>query len=195
MECHACTDRPAFLEPCPSCGTAGTYKSHVDTGFPQCHGCDPMICTDCAYGARYTCDYFRTRNAPPTLERQINEVYWEMAEDTLRRDPNLDEVKVEHYPGKYVYIVVRDEEGRIRRVSSTEQCKICDDVDIRRATRKCLYDRLGCFVCEKCLHKIQCSCGSSSSHLSCSSCPCGPDASPVARPPVDARRARVDEQV
>jgi hypothetical protein len=31
--------------------------------------------------------------------------------------------------------------------------------------------------------------------LSCSSCPCGPDASPVARPPVDARRARVDEQV
>lgn len=181
--CTVCDCRPDFLEPCPSCGTPGAYKTHSDTGFPQCHGCDPKICVECAYGARYTCDYFRMRNTlptgPPKLERQINEAYWEMAEETIQRDPTLLEVKVEHYPGRYVYVVVREPDGRIRRMSSTEQCKICDDVDIRRDVYAGLYARLGQFVCEKCLHKIQCSCGSSSSHLSCSSCMCGPDASPL----------------
>lgn len=200
MECNVCSDRPDFLEPCPSCGCEGPYKNHTDTGFPQCHGCEPKICTDCAYGARYTCDYFRVMRemppGPPKLERQINEVYWEMAEDSLRSDPALREIKVEHYPGKHVYAVVRDDDGRIRRVSSTETCKICDDVDIRREAYAELYNRLGQFVCEKCLHKIQCSCGSSSSHLSCSSCICGPDESPRVPPLAEvAMPAAAGEQV
>lgn len=200
MECTVCSDRPGFLEPCPSCGCEGPYTNHADTGVPQCHGCEPKICTECAYGARYTCNYFRTMRelppAPPKLERQINEVYWEIAEDTLRRDPALQEVKVEHIPCKYVYVAVRDEEGRIRRISSTEQCKLCDDVDIRREAHADLYARLGQFICEKCLCKIQCSCGSSSSHLSCSSCICGTDdASPLPLPAEAATPATADEQV
>lgn len=182
MECPLCTDRPTFLEPCPSCGDEGTYRAHGDTGFPQCHGCDTKICTECAYGARYTCSYFRTKREmppePPRLERQINEVYWEIAEDLLHRDPALQEVKVEHIPGKYIYIVRRDIEGRIRRISSTEVCKLCDEVDIRREEYTALYDCLGQFVCEKCLHTIQCSSGSSCSQPSSSSCICGGLASP-----------------
>lgn len=197
--CAVCSDRPGFLEPCPSCGQRGSYTNHADTGVPQCRGCEPKICVECAYGARYTCEYFRVARevppAPPKLERQINEIYWEMAEDTLRRDARLQEVKVEHFPGKYVYIVVRETDGRLRRVSSTEPCKLCEDVDIRREARADLYARLGQFICEKCLGILQCSCGSSSSHLSCSSCICGPvDASP--RPPAeDATPAAADEQV
>lgn len=197
--CTVCSDRPGFLEPCPSCGATGPYKDHADTGVPQCQGCEPKICIDCAYGARYTCDYFRVMRElppPPKLERQINEAYWEMAEDVLQRDSALQEVKVEHIPGKYVYIVVRDEEGRIRRVSSTEVCTLCDDVDIRRDVHAELYARLGKFVCEKCLGILQCLCGLPSSRLSCSSCICGPgDRSPLPLPVEGATPAAADEQV
>ena len=173
-----CTDRPGFLEPCPSCGHATAYHDHI----PQCQGCEPKICTECAYGARYTCAYFRALRempkAPPRLERQINEVYWELAEDILRRDPALQEVKVEHLPGKHIYVVRRDLAGQLRRVSSTEVCKLCEDVDIRREEHARLYDKLGQFVCEKCLHTIQCSSGLSCSQPSCSSCICGELGSP-----------------
>ena len=177
-----CTNRPEFLEPCPSCGNEDSYTMHADTGFPQCHGCEDKICTECAYGARYMCDYFRTKREmppePPRLERQINEVYWELAEELLQQDPALQEVKVQHIPGKYIYVACRDSEGRIRRVSSTEVCKICDEVDIRREMYGTLYDRLGQFVCEKCLCTIQCSSGSCCSQPSCSSSICGGLASP-----------------
>ncbi len=182
MECSTCTDRPTFLEPCPACGGEGTYKTHASVGFEICHGCEDKFCTECAYGARYMCDYFRVLRdmppAPPKLERQINEVYWELAEDLLRREPALQEVKVEHIPGKYIYIVRRDPEGRIRRISSTEVCKLCDEVDIRREKYMALYDCLGQFVCEKCLHTIQCFSESSCSQPSSSSCICGGLASP-----------------
>jgi hypothetical protein len=182
MDCSQCTDRPPFLEPCPSCGNVDTYRLHGDTGFPQCHGCDPKICTECAYGTRYTCLYFRTRRemppAPPKLERQINEVYWEMGEDLLRSNPALTEVKVEHFPGKYVYVVVREESGRLRRVSGTEQCAVCGDVDIRRDVYASLYDQLGHFVCEKCVSTSKCCSESSCSHSLSSSSTCGTLGSP-----------------
>lgn len=181
MSCDLCIERPACLEPCPSCGNEGTYADHATTGFAQCRGCDPKICTDCAYGARYTCDYFRMRNSlppsPPKLERQINEVHWEIAKEMLEESPELVEVEVERVPGKYVY-VLRIENGEMRRLSSAEACKVCEDVDIRRDVYAELYARLGQFVCAKCLCKIKCSCGSSCSPSSCSSCMCGQAGSP-----------------
>lgn len=173
-----CTDRPGFLEPCPSCGHESSYTDHI----PQCAGCEPKVCIECAYGARYTCAHFRALRdlppAPPRLERQINEVYWELAEDVLRHDESLQEVKVEHLPGKHIYVVRRAPDGQIRRVSSTEVCKLCEDVDIRREEYARLYDRLGQFVCEKCLHTIQCFSGLCCSPPSCSSSTSGPLGSP-----------------
>ena len=182
MECSSCSERPDFLEPCPSCGGEGTYVPHETTGFPQCHGCEPTICTECAYGARYMCDYFRAKRdmpaAPPKLERQINEVYWEIAEDILVMDTALEEVKVQHIPGKYIYVVQRDADGQIRRVSSSEVCSRCSDVDIRREIYEPLYAELGTFACENCLAILQCSSGLSSSQRLSSSSICGDLGSP-----------------
>lgn len=155
--CAVCVQRPEFLEPCPSCGCKNTYKHHSDIGVPQCRDCEPKICTECAYGARYTCEYFRiARELPPTppkLQRQINEAHWEMAEQILQENPGLQEVEVERIPGKHLYVLIQ-EDGGLRRVSSSEVCPICEDVGIRREEHSAIYRRLGRFVCSVCVGKI-----------------------------------------
>ena len=50
-----CADRPAFLEPCPSCSTVGAYVTHAAQNVPCCNGCNERICTACFTGARYYC--------------------------------------------------------------------------------------------------------------------------------------------
>jgi hypothetical protein len=52
-----CQDRPAFLEPCPSCNTKGTYITHASKGLRTCNGCEDKFCTKCYHGSRYCCAY------------------------------------------------------------------------------------------------------------------------------------------
>jgi hypothetical protein len=60
-----CADRPAFLEPCPSCNTAGSYITHAERGIACCNGCSERLCSQCFTGARYYCPLLMLLPPPP----------------------------------------------------------------------------------------------------------------------------------
>ena len=68
-----CDGRPPFLEPCPSCGSEGTYVTHASQGLRTCNGCEDKFCTSCLHGSRYCCRYVLgvALPAPTSADRQL----------------------------------------------------------------------------------------------------------------------------
>ena len=67
-----CLDRPDFVEPCPMCGSRGTFITHASKGMRTCNGCEDKFCTKCLYGSRYCCAYvYGSLDAPAGAERQL----------------------------------------------------------------------------------------------------------------------------
>jgi hypothetical protein len=108
---------------CPSCGEMA-YASHADRGISGCHTCQDKVCSECFYGCRYSCPV--AVPPPLELERQINTVKWESAEEHLRNHPELDEVVVQFVPYEHLYVVVRTKSGRLVRRHYDRLCTSCD---------------------------------------------------------------------
>jgi hypothetical protein len=68
-----CSDRPAFLEPCPQCNATGSFVTHESQGKTPCNGCPNPMCIKCFFGARYYCPLRKDSLTAPAdpLERQL----------------------------------------------------------------------------------------------------------------------------
>ena len=133
------------MEECPSCGEL-SYASHASRGVQGCNSCEEKVCSKCFYGCRYTCPV--AKPPPPTLERQINILRWECAEEYLRNNPDKNEVIVQHIPYEHLYKVIRDESGFLVRLHYDRVCSSCGTFSIHESGAEKF------FVCQECLDEF-----------------------------------------
>ena len=149
------------MEPCPACNQLGTFTTHEDRGRPTCRGCREKFCSDCCYGARYTCVFMQDRlqgihnDIPmppsPLLKRSLAEWRGYEAEEEMLNHLELIEVCV--YKGRdYIFKLVR-RDGQLWRVYGNEGCVQCGTVDIRYPEHELVYATRG-FHCGECAKRL-----------------------------------------
>lgn len=133
------------MEECPSCGEM-EYASHSARGVTGCNSCEEKVCSKCYYGCRYTCPVAIPQPVP--LERQINMLKWECAEDYLRNNPDKQEVIVQYIPYDHLYKIVRDESGFLVRLHYDRVCSSCGMLFLHEAGKEKFC------VCQECLDEF-----------------------------------------
>ena len=119
------------------------------------------ICTECCYGARYTCTFMQDRMLdvgeelpmppPPRLRRVLNEWRWVQAEEDLEKDSDLNEIVVQE-GRSYIFKLVR-RDGNMWRVYGDDACTTCKRVDIQYPEFEALYADVG-FMCGECAKQL-----------------------------------------
>ena len=144
------------METCPACYN-DTLTTHGEQGSTICQGCSPTFCTECYYGARYSCAYFQETN------KEVPEYNWVCAESYMNSNPDKKERVVRSGPRRKC-MVVRIGTALLRRtmydgevisdvpVPPTEACRYCGAYD-RRYTEFASAYQDG-FACTECANGI-----------------------------------------
>lgn len=87
------------------------------------------------------------KSPPKDLERQINVIKWEEAEQYLQEHPKVNEIVVQLIPNQHLYKIIRGENNQLIRLHYDRICKSCNRFFLHKNGE----DKL--FTCQDCLNK------------------------------------------